>query len=520
MLDGGFGSNGIAQPPGGDTTLLATAVQPDGKLVAAGRRGGSVLVMRFNANGSVDSSFAGGGYVGPAGSAGGVAISSDGKVIVGGTSGGGMFALRLTATGAPDPSFGSGGYASALAGSGALGNAVALDGSRVVVAGSASGSDAYPRTAVARFNANGTRDSSFGSGGVAILDLGRFSVANAVAVQSDGRIVFAGSQRNDLQTTSVLISRLTSGGGLDSSFAGNGLFLQQYARGAAYSAAFGLAIAPSGKIVVGGSATDGISGHPEGADALAIRLNSNGTPDSGFAGNGVAYLPATSQKDQYTKTEPLPGASGVALGGDDVILSGYFDNTSIKQFAVWALNSSGAPDPAFGSGGHTFTALGSDSGELNGLAIDSSGAIFGVGDLTSGLGPPRGLAVKYGGVGAPPTGGPPPPPGNPPPAVILHLGARFKGHYALGPAFRQGIRLNVGCNRACSVRVKLLGLGTVLARGKGKLNEAGHKVLRVRFTKAGRRKLRSRARVTARLIVIANGGGKRFQLGHRVVLTR
>ncbi len=525
-LDGSFGGDGIALLPGSGTRLLGAAVQPDGKLVAVGSRAGSLLVVRFDADGSLDGSFAGGGYVGPGTTARGVAIQPDGRIVVAGTSGAGMLAVRLNTNGSPDTSFSGDGVSTALPGRSAEGRAIALDAGKIVVAGTATGADAYPRPAVARLNADGSPDSGFGSGGAAVFDLGRLSYANAVGVQSDGRIVIAGSQRNDLQTTSVLAARLTGGGALDSSFHGNGLFLQQYARSAAYSAVFDLALAPDGKIVLAGSATNGLSlsDSPEGVDAIAIRLNANGNPDSSFDGDGVAYLPASTRKDQYNQTEPLPGAQGVVLGGSDVILGGYYDETTLKRLAVWALDSSGAPDLSFGSGGHTFTPFGNDSAELNALSIAANGDIFGAGDLGSGLAsPPTGLAAKYGGVGAPPTGAPPtggPPPGNPPPAVILHLGARFKGHYALGPALRQGIRLNVGCNRACSVRIKLMGLGTVLARGKGKLNGAGRKVLRVRFTKAGRRKLESRARVTARLIVIANGGGNRFQLGHNAVLKR
>ena len=76
-------------------------------------------------------------------------------------------------------------------------------------------------------------------------------------MRGDGRIVLAGSQRHDLQTTNLLVARLRAGGGRDRSFSGDSVFLRQYAQDAAYSAAFDIALARRGKIVVAGAATSG-----------------------------------------------------------------------------------------------------------------------------------------------------------------------------------------------------------------------------------------------------------------------
>ena len=149
------------------------AIQSDGKIVVVGKatdgsgsgRGG-LLIERFNANGSLDTSFGSGGVVNllsaSFGDGYGVAIQSDGKIL---------------ATGSDD------------------------------AAGSGGGTT--PRVAVARLQSNGSLDPSFGSGGTAVIDLGAYSFANAVAVQSNGAIVIAGSQSPGSQSVNALIARLT-----------------------------------------------------------------------------------------------------------------------------------------------------------------------------------------------------------------------------------------------------------------------------------------------------------------------
>src|SRR6266536_6168109 len=146
--------------------------------------------------GALDPSFGTGGQVttdfGGFDSAQAVAVQSDGKILAAGSSGGGDFALaRYNADGTLDSTFGSGGKLTTDFGGFdvALGVALQADGKIVAVGGGGSGSD----FALARYNADGSLDASFGSGGMVTTDFGGFEAATAVAIQGDGKIVVTGS---------------------------------------------------------------------------------------------------------------------------------------------------------------------------------------------------------------------------------------------------------------------------------------------------------------------------------------
>src|SRR6266536_6144139 len=160
-------------------------------LVAAALPGAAVA-----AAGALDPTFGIGGEVttdfGGSDSAQAVAIQSDGKILAAGLSGAGDFALaRYNADGSLDPSFGSGGKVTTDFGGFdlALGVALQSDG-KIVAAGQGGSSFDF---ALARYNADGSLDTSFGSGGKVTTDFGVFDAATAVAIQRDGKIVATGS---------------------------------------------------------------------------------------------------------------------------------------------------------------------------------------------------------------------------------------------------------------------------------------------------------------------------------------
>jgi uncharacterized delta-60 repeat protein len=506
-----FDGDGIAQLSS-NTRLFGGAVQPDGKLVAVGEQtdaGGShALVARFTTTGALDRSFSGDGlFLGGAGTtARGVAVQGTNIVVAGSLTGGGggMLAIRLKANGSADHSFSGDGVATALVGRGGEAHAVAIQGTKIVLAGGgrlADQSDAFARVALARFNPNGSPDGSFGQGGAVVQDFGRLSLANSVAVQGQ-KIVIGGQQRNNLQTTNLLAARFNNDGTPDGGFGGNaglpGLFVQQYAKSGGYSAALGVVVDGQGRVVLGGGASNG-SADPEGFDALAVRLRSNGTPDPGFSGDGVVYLPATSDKSQFNGVEPFPGAHGVVLSGNNIVLGGYFDARTEKQLAVWALSSAGAPVAGFGTAGRTVTPF-QGGAELNGLAA-APNVIYGVGDSSTLFDLPKGIAARY-------TGFPSP----------VQLTVKVKHSYKLGSALRRGIPVTFVCDQACTINAVLKALGGTVAKAKGKLSGAGSKTLKLRFTAAGKRKLAGKSRVAAKLIATAKGGGKTDKVTKRLVL--
>jgi uncharacterized delta-60 repeat protein len=191
----------------------AVAIQSDGKIVAAGgsynfaSNGGTndgFELARYNTDGSLDISFGTGGKVvtpfGGYAVASAVAIQSDGKIVAAGRSLIGNvsnFALaRYNTNGSLDTTFGMGGKVVTLIGGSSFASAVAIQSNgKIVAAGNTRPNLGFSFLyfALARYNTNGSLDTSFGSGGIVETPIGNSSAAaNAVAIQPDGRIVAAG----------------------------------------------------------------------------------------------------------------------------------------------------------------------------------------------------------------------------------------------------------------------------------------------------------------------------------------
>jgi uncharacterized delta-60 repeat protein len=416
--DRSFGSAGVATLPRNDTLLRGAAVQRDGKLVAVGELGrdagaARLLVARFNRNGSLDRSFApsgglpllgggsGGIYVGPVGTTGNaVAIGRNGRILVAGgrtdssgSDGKGMLVMRLNGNGSLDRSFSGDGVATALTTRSGAANGIAVRGRQIVLAGAATlGSaerDAFSRVAVARFRINGAHDRTFGHRGAEVLDFGRLSVANAVAIRPGGGILLVGSVRNNLQSTELLAARLRPSGAADRRFNSDGVFIHQYGRGGAFSSANDLLPAAGGLIAAGVA-----SSASQGPMAIAVRINSHGRQARGFSGDGAAYLRAAKDSDQYDKVNLLAGAYGIARAGKRLVLGGAFDSLGLKRLAVWGLKANGRIAGGFGQHGRTVTP-GPGSAELSDLVRARNGKLYGVGDRDNFVDPSTGLAARY-----------------------------------------------------------------------------------------------------------------------------
>jgi uncharacterized delta-60 repeat protein len=211
-LDATFGGDGKVRTNFDDDLDVAfgVALQANGKIVAAGGAGGfnpAFALARYRPNGTLDDSFAGDGKVktnfSPFGAhdhANDVAIQPDGRIVAVGLAGEPDFAFALARyhrDGSLDTSFGGDGKVRTNFGSPDFDQAndvaIQADG-RIVAAGSADG-DSPPRGtfALARYEADGTLDDSFGGNGKVKTDFtDLFDGATSVALQADGRIVAAG----------------------------------------------------------------------------------------------------------------------------------------------------------------------------------------------------------------------------------------------------------------------------------------------------------------------------------------
>jgi uncharacterized delta-60 repeat protein len=330
-LDPSFGAGGKVTAAGDPFT--GVALQSDGRIVAVGTSGNNFFVARYNPNGSLDTSFNGTGAqtidFGGNDHANAVAIEPNGKiVIVGSTSASTNVAVaRLTSTGALDTTFNSTGKLSIdLGGTGESGNALTIQSDGKIVIAGTTGAD----FAAIRLNpSDGSLDSTFNATGKQIVDLGGAAdAANAIAIQSDGKILLAGTNGLDF----ALVRLNSANGSLDSSFDLDGKLTFDIG---GVDIARGLAVQSDGKIVVIGS---------NGSDMGIARLTPvNGTLDSTFGTSGKQTVNINGADD--ARAVQLQADGKILVVGDTGPIAGGGD------VAVVRLTTGGVLDPTFNATG-------------------------------------------------------------------------------------------------------------------------------------------------------------------------
>src|SRR5258706_5418568 len=218
------------------------------------------------------------------------AVNAGGKLIVAGAVWGqGWAVVRYNADGTVDGTFGTGGQARAneATASVEITSAAVAPNGKVLLCGSLYGSDTGYDFAAIRLNADGTPDTTFGANGDGLVTVDFAAgqdFASRVLVQADGKIVLGGRTYDAQQGTMLVdMARLNGDGSLDTSFgaAGDGRATLGFRPGDGVTS---LALQADGKLLVGGSFYDG-SGGTE-FNFAAGRLNADGTPDAAFGGNG------------------------------------------------------------------------------------------------------------------------------------------------------------------------------------------------------------------------------------------
>lgn len=200
-LDPSFGVGGKVTVTSGatNTSAFSVAVMNDGSIVAAGHSGKDqslwgIAVVRVLANGTPDPNFGVGGMVTTSASSGndqayGVVVQPDGRIVVAGRAGPDVALVRYMPDGSLDPSFGDGGIVTTSldGGTDVARGLVLLPDGRLLVAGRTPGG-----IGVARYLSDGSLDPSFGLNGTLVTPVGTYVAANSVAVQADGTIVVGG----------------------------------------------------------------------------------------------------------------------------------------------------------------------------------------------------------------------------------------------------------------------------------------------------------------------------------------
>ncbi len=302
---------------------------------------------------------------------------TDGKLVLVGTGsapGGStndFLAVRLNANGDPDSTFSADGIASAdLAGGGDWAfAAVQQPDGKLVLAGFAFKDNQGRDIALARFNANGTLDTTFGDSGWATLDLGGDSEAATGLISQSGSNLVIGGYSNASGSYRTVFARFNSDGLLDPTFGTGGTTWIDYNDGSA-NWANALVEQPDGKLVAGGA----VYGPGLRFDMGIVRVSASGVPDASFDGDGLLFVDFDGLGEQARSIAIQPDGAIVAAGYTVPVSDGYF------KLALLRVNGDGSLDGAFGTGGKSVIDLGTQA-DLNSIVVQPDGKLAATGSL-------------------------------------------------------------------------------------------------------------------------------------------
>jgi uncharacterized delta-60 repeat protein len=343
--DPSLNSTGYVTTPvgSGDDYARTIAVQLDGKILVAGSSANGAnqdyALVRYNSNGSLDTGFGANGKVTTAffssdDSIYDLAVQPDGKILAGGYTRDATrtyFAVvRYNSDGSLDASFGISGKLISAISSYSTGQAMALlpDG-KILVSGQSQVSTNPSDFTVARYTANGSPDTTFGSNGSTTLSLSAtHDFVQCMTVQPDGKVLVAGSSSTNM---AFAVARFNADGSVDTGFGTGGAFSQ--ALGLYDCSAYGVVVLASGKIVLEGYAV-----LPSGLSAMYLLcLNTDGSVDTGFGTNGVATA---------TVGNSALGLSLYEQADGRLLVAGTASNYE-SYLAVARFNADGSADPSF-----------------------------------------------------------------------------------------------------------------------------------------------------------------------------
>ncbi|MBD2680828.1 MULTISPECIES: DUF4347 domain-containing protein [Nostoc] len=382
-LDTTFGVGGkVITDIGGSERAYGVAIQADGKIVVVGETynsNGNFAVARYNSDGSLDSTFGNSGkaiadFANQTDIPYGVSIQSDGKILIAGITYNGnqtdAALIRYNSNGSLDTTFGNGGkVVTNFQGKNEWIKSLAVqsDG-KIVIGGYVSPSDgsisATPQHdfALIRYNSDGSLDTSFGNGGMVITSMsnGQEFIAS-ILIQPDGKVVVTGSGMNNNGSNNFILARYNSNGSIDTNFGSNGKVITDFPGTDDFGNS--VALQSDGKIVVGGSTGNiGING-----DFALARYNSDGTLDANF-GNGGKVITDFGGNDV--------GQSLAILQNGKIVVSGFAENTNAnRDIALAVYNSNGSLDTSFGDNGKVITPVTSSSFQNTGFAVQSDSKI-------------------------------------------------------------------------------------------------------------------------------------------------
>ncbi len=397
--DTSFGIDGKIIDDAGLGVCVANSiiVEPDGKSLVSGETGSVGTITRFNADGSVDTSFGESGRFKIPSSINGIFRNGeikdavrqpDGKIIAVAS---GFFSfstyfviVRINADGTLDNSF-SGDGLQVVTDPGNLrltGNSIALqpDG-KIIVAGAIFSTAEDSDFAVYRVNSNGTLDLDFGVSGKVVTSFGTpTDNANSVTIQADNKIVVSGYVGEFFKQFAA--ARYNPDGSLDISFSFDGKVTTSV--GIPTTSPFSgnggkaMALQTDGKIIIVGKTYNGAND-----DLTMIRYNIDGTLDNSFGNSGIVITQVGEGYDGANDIAIQPDGKLIVVGSSS---DGDFGSSS-EDFAILRYNANGTLDSSFadpapkayGNGGIVLVDFGFGADQAKSVALDSVGRAVVVG---------------------------------------------------------------------------------------------------------------------------------------------
>ena len=373
-------ANAVAIQPDGKLVVVGTAYKHNDYSDE------DFVVTRYNTDGTLDTTFGRGGKVrtdfpGLAAVPSSVVIQPNGKIVVAGgafplfTFLGNFELVRYNPNGSLDTSFGNGGIVTTTFPEGSYAFDVALQpNGKIVAAGTVfvdfdPGESSDTDFALARYNPDGTPDATFGNGGQVSTDFVGFEDdAFSVLIQPDGKIVAVGSANDPTTYYDFAAVRYLSNGTIDATFGVAGKVQTDFGD-QNFDRARSAALQPDGRIVAAGFAIS----HGGGVQNFAVaRYTSNGILDTTFSRDGITQIDFGNCCQSATKVLLQSDGKIIAVGGSN-------GESSEDDFLLARLNPRGSLDPSFGVGGKARTSFGDLNGGANGAALQSDGKIVAVG---------------------------------------------------------------------------------------------------------------------------------------------
>jgi uncharacterized delta-60 repeat protein len=391
-LDTTFGSGGKVLTNQGLAAGTGVALQADGKIVVAAQGDGMAAtgfeLIRYNSDGSIDSSFGDSGIASslPDDTLQAMVVQPDGKILLAGLTtyeGSGSYTISTVLTrynddGTLDTSFGTDGvvslpgdtYDGTNSGTLSPGNvklAVQTDGKILVTQvlgddGTVSGADLN----VIRLTDAGAVDHSFH----ATIELGVAEIPKDMAIQADGKIVLAIDGETvshagggfSSSTLASYVVRLNADGSIDTDFGSDGIVTENASN---WQINVGkIAIGLDGKVLLMGEEM----GHDRSVTSFLIRYNTDGTRDTDFGDGGMQVLDAGDG-----------GSFGDLLVQPDgkILLSGETSTRAGKPSMLSErLNADGSLDTDYGTSGWTVVSVGSQFDSAGAMALQQDGSIL------------------------------------------------------------------------------------------------------------------------------------------------